>query len=533
MAVRRQAASLTNIDARKPRRFSLRMMLCGAACASALVLTGCGGKDTSSFALAVIASAEGKAQVTGDPALSAQLTRSSIAEGLVSFDAQGRVVPALADRWIVTDDGQSYIFRLRDGEWRNGDPLTAKSAKEALDTAIRAQRKTTLSLDLAAVDEIRVMAGRVIEIRLYRPMPYFLQLLAQPEFGLMRAERGDGPMVVERHDGVSTFTPIEPSRLGLPEVPDWDRRTRQVIMSELPAAQAVARFNAGQVDLVLGGRIQDFPLTSSVGILRGTIQLDPVIGLFGLQVASDRGFLADPQNREALALAIDRPGLIAPFGVSGWSPGTRLISPGLEGDLGTNGERWTDLPIDQRRAQAAQRVRAWMAGGGSAPRDGATAERKTSETSATSEVRGTPQVAIWLPAGPGSDILFQRLASDFNTIGVASVRARTYEEADLRLVDDVARYPRARWFLNRLSCAARRGLCDSEVDKIVASAARVVDPSQRSAVLGEAEARLTQANLFIPFGTPIRWSLVRGNVNGFASNAAAWHPLMPLAWLPR
>jgi ABC-type transport system substrate-binding protein len=113
------------------------------------------------------------------------------------------------------------------------------------------------------------------------------------------------------------------------------------------------------------------------------------------------------------------------------------------------------------------------------------------------------------------------------------VRARTYEEADLRLVDDVARYPRARWFLNRLSCAARRGLCDSEVDKIVASAARVVDPSQRSAVLGEAEARLTQANLFIPFGTPIRWSLVRGNVNGFASNAAAWHPLMPLAWLPR
>ena len=47
------------------------------------------------------------------------------------------------------------------------------------------------------------------------------------------------------------------------------------------------------IDLVLGGRIQDFPLTSSVGILRGTIQLDPVIGLFGLQVADARGFLGD------------------------------------------------------------------------------------------------------------------------------------------------------------------------------------------------------------------------------------------------
>lgn len=532
MAVRQEALHQSVSSGPARQLWGLRLALCIVAFTVVLSMAGCGRKDTSSFALAVIAPAEDKTQVAVDPALSLQLTRASVAEGLVSFDAQGRVVPALADRWIVTDDGQSYIFRLRDGEWRNGDPLTAKSAKEAIESAIRAQRKTTLALDLAAVDEIRVMAGRVIEIRLYRPMPYFLQLLAQPEFGLMHGERGNGPMVVERRAGVSTFTPIEPSRLGLPEVPDWEDRTRGLVMSELPASQAVARFNAGEVDLVLGGRIQDFPLTSSVGILRGTIQLDPVIGLFGLQVARGEGFLASAPNREALALAIDRAGLIAPFGVSGWSPATRLISPGLEGDLGTNAERWPDQSVEQRRAVAAQRVRAWMTGGGARTQDdepGAAGQ----DRSAVPVARGAPQVAIWLPSGPGSDILFQRLASDFRTIGVASIRARTFAVADLRLVDDVARYPRARWFLNRLSCTARRGLCDPEVDAIVAGAARVVDASQRSAVLGEAEARLTQANLFIPFGTPIRWSLVRGNVNGFASNAAAWHPLMPLAWLPR
>lgn len=482
-------------------------------------LTNCGSKDTSSFALAVIAQPSDPTQAVVEPSLALQLTRSAIAEGLVSLDEQGRVVPALADRWIVTDDGQSYIFRLRDGEWRDGTPLTAKSAKDALDAAMRSQRRTTLALDLAAVEEVRMMAGRVVEIRLYRPMPYFLQLLAQPEFGLTRAKQGNGPMALDRTGTVSRFTPIEPSRLGLPEVPDWDRRTRRLTMSELPAAKAVERFNEGKVDLVLGGRIQDFPLTSSVGILRGTIQLDPAIGLFGLQVANDRGFLGDPRNREALALAIDRAALIAPFGVSGWTPATRLISPGLEGDLGTNGERWTDQPLDQRRAVAAQRVRDWRGAQG--------------QGDDAAGVGTAPMVAIWLPAGPGSDLLFQRLSSDFTSIGVSSVRARTFAAADLRLIDDIARFPRARWFLNRLSCAARRGLCDAEVDAIVAGAARVVDASQRSAVLGEAEARLTQANLFIPFGTPIRWSLVRGNVSGFASNAAAWHPLMPLAWLPK
>lgn len=495
----------------KARWHLVALTLLGVAVA---LLPGCGSKDRSRFALAVIASSEDSLQAGIDRPLARQLTRSAVAEGLVSFDEQGRVVPALADRWIVTDDGQSYIFRLRDGEWRDGDPLTAKSAKEALDTAIRAQRGKPLELDLATIDEIRVMAGRVIEVRLFRPMPYFLQLMAQPELGLLRNKQGDGPMTVERQGDMARFTPIEPSRLGLPEVPNWDLRVRQLELTELPAAQAVERFNEGDVDLVLGGRIQDYPMTSSVGILRGTIQLDPVIGLFGLQVARSGGFLGDPRNREALALALDRPGLITPFGLSGWTPSTRLVSPGLEGDLQTNGERWTDQSLEERRATASARVREWAQGAGE-------------------EGPRTAKVSIWLPTGPGTDILFQRIANDFRTIGIASERAKSFASADLRLVDDVARFPRARWFLNRLSCAARRGLCDPEVDAIVAQAARVVDASQRSAVLGEAEARLTQANLFIPFGTPIRWSLVRGNVGGFAPNAYAWHPLMPLAWLPK
>ena len=43
----------------------------------------------------------------------AQQIRAATAEGLVALDADGEVVPALAERWIVTDDGLSYIFRLR------------------------------------------------------------------------------------------------------------------------------------------------------------------------------------------------------------------------------------------------------------------------------------------------------------------------------------------------------------------------------------------------------------------------------------
>lgn len=474
------------------------------------VLSGCGSGGSSQVPLVVIEEQAGVGTAGLDRPLAEQLTRAATAQGLVAFDELGRVVPALADRWIVTDDGESYIFRLRGGEWRNGDPLTARAAKAALDAAMRAVRKTPLGLDLGAVDEVRVMAGRVIEIRLHRPMPHFLQLLAQPELGLVHRKLGDGPMIADKRGGETRFTPIEPSRLGLPEVPDWNRRTRQLTMTVLPAEKAVARFNEGLVDLVLGGRIQDFPHSRSVGILRGTIQLDPVLGLFGLQVAHARGLLADASVREAFAMAIDRQALIAPFGVSGWAPTTRIISPGIEGDLQTNPERWTDLPFAERRVRAAERIRRWQA---SAAGAGA-----------------SPQVSIWLPAGPGSDILFRRLAEDLGGVGVTVRRADQPAGADLRLIDDVVRYPRPRWFLNRLSCAARSGLCDPAADALVAEAVQLDDAPRRNAAIAEAEARITAANLFIPFGPPIRWSLVRGGVEGFASNNWGWHPLMPLAW---
>ncbi|WP_404482860.1 ABC transporter substrate-binding protein [Novosphingobium sp. BL-52-GroH] len=489
--------------------FRLVVLLAG------LTLASCSSYDNSAIDVAVVGNA-------GDPfeegtrlAPAGQLVRAATAEGLVAFDEAGRVIPALADRWIVTDDGQSYIFRLREGNWPDGDPLTADSARKAIRATLKDLADTPLALDLGGIDEVRAMAGRVIEIRLNRPMPYLLQLLAQPELGLDHDGRGAGPMTVTRSGKVAALTRIEPSRLGLPIIENWAQRTRKVQLHALPGPAAIEAFNEGQVDLVLGGQIQDFMLTRSVGILRGTIQLDPVIGLFGLQVMRDKGFLADPANREALAMAIDRPALIAPFGVGGWSPTTRIVTPSLDGDLGTIGERWGEQSLEDRRAVAAARVRGWLAGqGGGAP--------------------GTPvALHVWLPEGGGSRLLFDRLLADFATIGVRLEKAANADGADLALVDDVARYPRAAWFLNRLSCRARRGLCSPEADARVAEAAIAPSPAERAALLTEAEAELTATNVFIPFGTPIRWSLVRGSVDGFATNAWGWHPLMPLSWLPK
>jgi ABC-type transport system substrate-binding protein len=486
--------------------------LAGRLCAAAFLATlaACGSSDDSVVRVAAIGSASDPfAQGPRIPP-AGQLVRAATAEGLVAFDAEGRVVPALADRWIVTDDGRSYIFRLRDGTWRGGGPLTARAGQTALRSAIDGLKGSALGLDLAGVDDIRVMAGRVIEIRLTQPMPHLLQLLAQPELGLLEKRKGAGPMQLQRELDDAVLTPIDPEELGLPVIQDFQSRVRPLRFAAFSAEKAVARFNSGDADIVLGGQIADFPLARSVGILRGTIQLDPVAGLFGLAVANTDGFLATPENREALAMAIDRDALIAAFGVAGWTPSTRIVSPAIEGDLGTIGERWSALDLAERRALASSRVAQWRTG-----REGAL------------------RLRIALPTGPGADLLFTRLKQDLGAIGIEAVRTGAAQAADLRLIDEVARYPQATWYLNRFNCAVQRGLCNEAADERAAEARVAPDPDSRAALLAEAEAELTAANVFIPFGAPIRWSLVRSDTTGFAPNRLGWHPLMPMALRPK
>jgi peptide/nickel transport system substrate-binding protein/oligopeptide transport system substrate-binding protein len=477
---------------------------------AALLLSACGSNDGATLNVVTIGAATAPFESSTRLSSTGQLVRAATTEGLVGFDAQGRVIPALADRWIITDDGRSYIFRLREGTWRDGSAITGESARTALRQRIAAIAGTPLALDLAGIDEIRTMAGRVLEIRLSHAMPDLLQILAQPELGLTWKGRGTGPMALLRDGDSALLTPIAPEDRGLPAIADWSAMVRALKLDALPAAAAVARFNEGEADVLLGGRIEDFPLARSVGLIRGTIQLDPAIGLFGLAVVHGDGFLSDPGNREAIAMAIDREALIAPFGVAGWSPSTRIVPGGIAGLGGAGGERWSDLDLEQRRERAAAAVARWRSASGSAPR-----------------------LRIALPQGPGAETLFGQLQADLQRVGIEAVRVREGAAADLRLIDSVARYARANWFLNQLSCAAKRGLCSDGADALAIEAGRAADAATSATLLAEAEADLTAANVFIPFGAPIRWSLVRGDVTGFATNGWSIHPLMPLAMRPK
>src|SRR3546814_17956014 len=78
----------------------------------------------------------------------AQLMIGATGQGLVAFDAQGAIEPALAERWIVEDEGKSYIFRLRKATWPDGEEITAEQVARILSSRVTVSARSSLRPDL-------------------------------------------------------------------------------------------------------------------------------------------------------------------------------------------------------------------------------------------------------------------------------------------------------------------------------------------------------------------------------------------------
>jgi ABC-type transport system substrate-binding protein len=169
-------------------------------------------------------------------------------------------------------------------------------------------------------------------------------------------------------------------------------------------------------------------------------------------------------------------------------------------------KRWPELSLEQRRATAAARIRAWAA-----------------------ETEEPVQLEIGLPEGPGSDLLFRQLAQAWGAIGITLVRKAPGEGAAIELRDNVARFGSPRWYLNQFNCALKAGLCSPEADALVRESLAARDPATRERLLAEAHAVLMAREVYIPLGAPVRWSLVRGSLGNYLANQWGLHPLFPLS----
>ena len=482
----------------------LRRTLAAATLALAALAAGCDRPPEGAIRVAVIGETpELKDPSAGPLSPGDALLLENAAQGLVRFDPRGRIEPGLAERWNVSDDGLSYIFRLQTGEWPNGRKISAQHVARLLRRQVAASSANALK-DALGSAEIVAMTDRVLEIRLSAARPELLQLLAQPEFAIAFDKQGTGPFAMEAGEQGEIRLERE-----VADDEEGDSTSEQLTITGLDAEAAVKAFADGEVDLVLGGTFANQPQARAAQLPRGALRFDPVAGLFGLVPARARGPAANEDLRKLLTQAIDRDALIAALEVPGLAGRATLLESGLDGLPDPVQPPWTGVPIGERRPELM-----------------AAADRVLEE--ALPAVDGErPPIRIALPEGAGADLLLERLAEDWRLLGLRVERAGPGAPADFRLLDAVAPSTSPSWFLRRFRCEERT-VCSEEADELMEAARAAPVAAQRAALLAEAARALEEAQLFIPIAAPVRWSLVSDRIVGFAGNRFARHTLTGL-----
>lgn len=133
-----------------------------------------------------------------------------IYSGLFQLNDNGQVEAALAESWVVSDDGLDYIFDLRaNALFSNGEPITADVVKDNFDRwfdpnhelhgdgSYIAWENTFLGFlgekddeerAKSMVDGIEKVDQLTVLLHLNRPVPELLTYLANPAFAILNPE---------------------------------------------------------------------------------------------------------------------------------------------------------------------------------------------------------------------------------------------------------------------------------------------------------------------------------------------------------
>ena len=135
---------------------------------------------------------------------------NNLMEGLTKFDESLEPKPALAESWDVSEDGTTYVFKIRENvKWSDGQPLKAQdfeySWKRILNPATgghyayflydieNAEEYNTGKINDPDKVGVNVLDDLTLEVKLRRPASYFPSTLVFMSTFPMRQD------VVEKH----------------------------------------------------------------------------------------------------------------------------------------------------------------------------------------------------------------------------------------------------------------------------------------------------------------------------------------------
>lgn len=295
-----------------------------------------------------------------DPSLSGEIfLKMDIAETLVNADAQGRLLPGLAESWTASDDGLEWRFLLRSAvTFHDGSPFTAEAAANALEIA----RSKKGLLSKAPIVSIKV-DGSDLLIKLSKPfaaLPAFLaeyrsQILAPAAYG------SDGMAIAVSGTGPFKITDLQaPMSLKAERFEGyWGEKARLTKVSYSAVGRAETRAlmaESGDADFVFNLDPASVRRLSNVDEVQVHSVSIPRVLL--LKVNASHPFFDTPAARRALSLAIDRAGLAK--AVLRYPAAANQMFPPAMGQWHRAGN--AALPFDPEASKAALAAEGWKAG---------------------------------------------------------------------------------------------------------------------------------------------------------------------------
>jgi len=464
-----------------------------------------------------------------------------LGEGLTAYSASGELVAAAAERWEVSDDGLEYRFWLRpEARWSNGESVTAehfvysfrrlvnpKTAAPYAQHLIDIENAETIVKKGGRVDSLGVKAESDFEltIRLARPVPYFLKLLAHnstyPVFPPSVEEHGfafarAGNLISNgayKLDDRTMGAVISLSR----NEHYWNNantaidKVRHFITPDETAE--VNRFRAGELDITETVSAQMFAKLREE--MPDALRVAPFLQVYyyGLNLTKPP-FKGNRKLRQALSMAIDRETIVDKVIGRGEQAAYGWMPPGVNNYDAMTFTYSTQSPQD--RHASARRL---YLESGYSPDNPLQVEIRYN-TSETHKNIALAVQAMW------RDVLGVEttLVNEEFRVLLANMLAR-----------DVTQVFRSSWsgdyndpssFLDIMKSGNPSnlpGFSDEDYDSLLERAATQTDPVFRQAYLEEAEARLLEEHPVIPIYFYVSKHLVSSRVIGWQDNVLDYH----------
>ncbi|AJY47725.1 ABC transporter substrate-binding protein [Martelella endophytica] len=287
------------------------------------------------------------------PVAIGQVVWKNLFEGLVTIDENGKIAPALASDWAVSDDGLTYTFNLREGvSFQNGEPFNATTAKFTLERIIADDSVNPQKALYSAIESVAAPDEKTLVLTLSHPSYDLLYWLGFPAAVMVEPNSiadeathpvGTGPFQFEAWKKGNEVT-LSAFDGYWGDKPKLDKLTFRFIAD--PQAQAAALASGG-VDAM-----PEFGAPELVNQFEDKAGFDVVIGSTGMEVVagmnSTRETFSDKRVRQALMMAIDRQAIVDATNSGYGTPIGSHFSPSDAGYEDLTGV----LPYDPAKAKA-------------------------------------------------------------------------------------------------------------------------------------------------------------------------------------